>query len=191
MTVDVNVYSVRSLWRFSVSGGASERLTWAVEVLGVEPNDHLLEIGCGHGVAVSLVCERLKGGHIAALDRSAKMIAAASKRNAEYVASGKTSFMTAALYEADFGDNRFDKIFAICVGAFVQGNAGGELEAIKTHLAKDGSFYLIYDPFGANQVEEVVARASSALEAHGLSVLEVRRNTLVESEVVGIVASVR
>lgn len=41
-----------------MAGQASERFAWAVDALEVRPAD-LLEVGCGHGVAVSLACERL------------------------------------------------------------------------------------------------------------------------------------
>jgi cyclopropane fatty-acyl-phospholipid synthase-like methyltransferase len=87
-----------------------------VETLAVEPDDRLLEIGCGRGVAVSLVCEKLDGGTITAIVRSAKMIEMARKRNADYVAAGAASFRDSSLHHAGFDDSRFDKIFAIHVG---------------------------------------------------------------------------
>ena len=54
--------------------GIPERLTWAVEMLAVEPADQVLEIGCGTGVALSLLCERIDGGGVTAIDRSAVMV---------------------------------------------------------------------------------------------------------------------
>src|SRR5215203_4849544 len=68
-----------------MAGKASERFVWAVDTLEVRPADRLLEVGCGHGVAVSLVCERLTTGTITAIDRSPKMIEMARRRNREHV----------------------------------------------------------------------------------------------------------
>ncbi len=68
--------------------------------MAVEPTDQLLEIGCGPGVAVSLVCEKLYDGNITAIDRSAKMIETARKRNADHVAAGVASFRTVSLHQA-------------------------------------------------------------------------------------------
>jgi ubiquinone/menaquinone biosynthesis C-methylase UbiE len=96
----------------------TERLRSVVEQLDIRPNDRILEIGCGHGVAATLVCERLDGGRLTAIDRSAKMIEAAQRRNAAFVQAGKAEFLVAALEDVELGDRRFDTIFAVRVGLF-------------------------------------------------------------------------
>jgi len=95
-----------------------ERLRAAVEQLDICPDDRVLEIGCGHGVAATLVCERLEGGHLTAVDRSPKMIQAAMRRNAAYIEAGRAEFLVATLEDLDLGNRRFDKIFAVRVGLF-------------------------------------------------------------------------
>jgi ubiquinone/menaquinone biosynthesis C-methylase UbiE len=81
------------------------------EALAIDSRDRLLEVGCGHGVSASLVCERLDSGHITAIDRSTKMIEMAAKRNRAAVAAWRADFQGVPLERADFGDDRFDKVF--------------------------------------------------------------------------------
>ena len=122
----------------------SERFVWAMETLALDPADRMLEIGCGHGVAVSLVCERLTSGRITAIDRSPKMIELAARRNREHVAAGKAVLKTVALENADFGDARFDKVFAFNVAPFwLQPREA--LGIVRRQLARNGAFYLFWD----------------------------------------------
>ncbi len=123
----------------------SERLERVVEQLAIRPNDRVLEIGCGHGVAVTLVCQRLEGGHITAVDRSSKMIEAARRRNAAYVQAGKAEFLVASLEALDLGDRRFDKVFAIRVGLFHRDPDGAHRMA-ERWLAPGGAVFAFFDP---------------------------------------------
>ena len=127
-----------------MAGKASERFVWAVDTLEVHPADRLLEVGCGHGVAVSLVCERLTTGTITAIDRSPKMIEMATRRNREHVDAGRAVLEAIALEDADLGDRRFDKVFAFNVAPFwLQPKEA--LGIVRRHLAPDGALYLFWD----------------------------------------------
>jgi SAM-dependent methyltransferase len=126
-----------------------EHVWWAVETLDPGPDDQLLEIGCGPGVAVSLICELLVGGRIVAIDRSATAISRATRRNAQHLASGKAVLETVALEELRPSDvlgesERFDKIFAMNVNLFWVRSPAKELELIKRLLGPGGALYLFY-----------------------------------------------
>lgn len=120
------------------------RLRSIVEQLVIRPDDRVLEIGCGHGVAASLVCERLDGGRLTAVDRSPKMIEAAERRNAAHVEAGRAEFLVTELEELDLGSRRFDKVFAVRVGLFHREpeRARGLAER---WLAPGGSVFAFFD----------------------------------------------
>jgi ubiquinone/menaquinone biosynthesis C-methylase UbiE len=121
-----------------VASNASNRFLWAVGVLDVAPNDRILEVGCGHGVAVSLVCERLDGGRITAVDRSARMIEMAQRRNQRH--ARKARFIAASLEEADLGGEIYDKVFAVHVRALEK--PGEALDTVRRRLVPGGHLYL-------------------------------------------------
>jgi SAM-dependent methyltransferase len=154
-----------------MASAIAERLVWAVELLALRPGDRVLEIGCGHGIAAGLVCERLEAGRLVALDRSESMIRQANARNRDAVACGKAAFHLAAIEDARLAGQTFDKIFAVNVNAFWQ-EAARELAAIAKHLAPGGRLYVVHQPPIPKQTKEIAARVRRNLEAAGFAEVE-------------------
>ena len=151
-------------------GNASERFVWAVDTLKIRPTDRLLEVGCGHGVAVSLVCERLTTGTITAIDRSPKMIEMATRRNREHVDAGKATLLTVALEQADLGEH-FNTIFAFNVAPFwLQPQAA--LGAVGKHLGPAGAVCVFWDArhFAPEQSGELGHKLADRLRQGGFTV---------------------
>ena len=122
----------------------TELLRSLVERLDVRPDDRVLEIGCGHGVAATLVCERLEGGRLTAIDRSPKMIDAATRRNAVHVEAGTAEFLVARLEDLDLGGRSFDRIFAVRVGLFHR-EPDRARAIVERWLAPGGTVFAFFD----------------------------------------------
>ena len=157
-----------------MSSKASERFVWAVDSLAVRPADQLLEVGCGHGVAVSLVCERLTTGTITAIDRSPKMIEMATRRNREHVDAGRVVLEAVALEDADFGDLSFDKVFAFNVAPFWR-RPDAALAAVRQHLAPNGTVHIFWDArhFAPKRARDLGGELADRLREGGFSVEKV------------------
>jgi SAM-dependent methyltransferase len=169
----------------------AQRLVWAVDLLDVRPTDRVLEVGCGHGVAVSLVCERLdgdRGGRITAVDRSGKMIAMATRRNARYVA-GTARFVIGELVSADLGDEVYDKAFAVHVAA-LERSPSPELDVVRSRLVPGGRLVLVDHPPRAGDVDAIGHRLATVLPRHGFRVLDVTTRPLGRTIGIGVVAEV-
>lgn len=156
-----------------VKDNVHERFTWSVSQLDVQSTDQILEIGCGHGIAVALICDKLMEGGITAIDRSAKMIAVAKCRNAAYVASDRAAFHTIALKDADFDAALFNKIFAINVNVFWQ-NPHQELIGIRQLLREDGRLFLCYQPPTTEKANVIIEKVQENLIAAKYAVIETR-----------------
>jgi ubiquinone/menaquinone biosynthesis C-methylase UbiE len=132
----------------------SDRIERFVESMNIQPGDRVLEIGCGHGLAATLVCQRLRAGRFVAIDRSRKMVAAAAQRNKVYVEAGVASFLESTLERLDLGEERFDRIFAMRVRLF---HDQPELacQLAQPWLKVDGRLFFEYDEPGQKQTATV------------------------------------
>lgn len=167
---------------------ASERIRWAVEQLGVAPGDRVLELGCGHGVAVTLVCEGLDGGRIVAIDRSPKMTALAGGRNREAIEAGRATILTSTLADADLPAGGFDKVFGIHFPPLLRGDPSPALLRVRELLAPGGTLHLFFLPLEPEAAREEAERVAASLQAGGFEVAETRVEEIPAGTVVGLVA---
>jgi ubiquinone/menaquinone biosynthesis C-methylase UbiE len=137
--------------------------------MAIGPCDKVLEIGCGHGIAVSLICDRLTTGQVTAIDRSASMVRLASQRNAGHIAAGRAEFVAADLDEADLPAGGFDKVFAVNVSLFWLGTGPGQIERVKRLLARQGTLYVFHEPPKPSIAKTILDKAEATLREHGFT----------------------
>jgi trans-aconitate methyltransferase len=151
---------------------ASARQAWAVASIAHAADDRVLELGCGHGVAASLVCDRLTTGRYVGVDRSATMVAQATDRNRHHVEAGRAMFLLAAIAEPA-GHEPVDVVFAIHVGVFVRGDPRAELDVVRGRLRDGGRLCLSYQPLAPDALDATITRLSSTLTANHFDVVDV------------------
>jgi SAM-dependent methyltransferase len=146
-----------------MGGVVPERVRWAVELLDVRPADRILELGCGPGAAVELVCARLRDGLITAVDRSPAAIERAARRTAGQPAR----FACLEIAAAGDLDDRFDKIFAVNVNLFWTRRADAEIEVVKRLLLPGAPLHLVFEAPPGGAAGPAGRTAAAALAGHG------------------------
>jgi SAM-dependent methyltransferase len=86
---------------------------WAIDLLDVRPDDHVLEVGFGPGVGVELVAKAATEGRVAGVDSSDEMVVQATTRNAKAIESGQVELRCGSAERPPFEDGIFDKALAV------------------------------------------------------------------------------
>jgi SAM-dependent methyltransferase len=86
---------------------------WVVDLLEVQPQDRVLEVGFGPGVVIELLSNRAREGLIAGVDPSREMVAQAQARNAAAIQRGSVDLRFGSVEQLPFPDNSFDKAIAV------------------------------------------------------------------------------
>lgn len=147
-----------------------ERFTWAAALVAPQPTDRVLEIGCGAGLLVEQLADRLTTGQLIALDKSGPMVQKAAQRNATYITAGKV-----ALVRSEFADyttpQPFDRIVSFNVNFFWKGQQA-ELKVLRELIRPKGKIFAFFDaPFNST-ISQLAAQITQHLQQAGFSVLE-------------------
>lgn len=160
------------------------RETWdvnlrAIEALEINPRDHILDIGCGHGRGLATLAALAPEGRVAGADPSALMAEIAVRRNRKLVRARRIGVVIAGADALPFPDAAFDK--AMCVHVvYFWADVGAALREIARVLKPGARLALVLrtnanvaavqafpiDVYNFPALEEIVA----ALEIAGFTV---------------------
>lgn len=169
-----------------MSSEKPERIRWAVEELSIQPKDKILEIGCGNGHAVALICQQLSAGVIVGMDRSPKAIRAAETNNRDCISAGKAQFLNITFAEMQ-SNERFDKIFAVNVNIFWTGSER-EIALLHMLMHTNSRLYLFYEPPSSSQLEKIVESCKQHLNEANFEIVDVLRKRLTSNDGACIIA---
>jgi len=85
----------------------------AVDLLDVQPDDRVLEIGYGPGTAIAMLAERATDGLVAGVDISEVMLKQATTRNHPAIEAGRVDLRQGSVSSLPFDDSRFTRVCTI------------------------------------------------------------------------------
>jgi ubiquinone/menaquinone biosynthesis C-methylase UbiE len=98
----------KALFRW-MTGKTIEHARWTADLMDVQTDDDVLEIGFGNGANLALLTQRAPKGHVVGAEVSETAMEMASKRNAEAISAGRVRLHRAAGGALPFEDRAFDK----------------------------------------------------------------------------------
>src|SRR5215813_10527306 len=132
-----------------------------VEVLDVQPNEKILEVGFGPGIAIQLIAAKLASGKVSGIDCSEEMMRQATARNAAAVASGRVELRPGSVEAMPFDNDTFDKALAIN-SMQIWPDAAAGLREVWRVLKPQGVLALGFTPYSGQAKEGLTAALAAA-----------------------------
>ncbi len=146
------------------------RIVWAVDVMDVQPDDNILEIGCGPGYGAELICERLETGKLFAIDRSESGVDRTKRRCARFLEAGRLTVRQIDLATLRVPVKRLTKVFAFNVNLFWVRDCADEVALLHERVLPGGAVFLFYEAKQPELVPTIATKASAALTKAGFRV---------------------
>lgn len=155
------------------------RNAWAVSLLDVRPDDRVLEIGFGPGLAIKELGRLATVGYVCGIDHSELMLRRAKRLNAEGSRRGVVDLRLGSVEDLPAFDEPFDKILAVNATMFWR-EPVARLQELRRLLRRGGLIALAHQPRGPGASDEASAvfgrTMAAALTSAGFS--EVRLETM-------------
>ncbi len=125
---------------------APTRIKWALELLEVQPNDSVLEIGCGSGIAAQRILEKLSGkGWYYGVDKSDAAVKAAFRRIHDPERPDRAIIRRGAFDADNHEPLVFNGVVAVNCNVFWT-DEGEALRGVRLLTRRNGVFVQVYEP---------------------------------------------
>lgn len=142
----------------------------ALELLGIDPNDRVLEIGFGHGRTIARAATLASAGFVAGVEVSAAMLQMATRYNQHLIKAGRVALHLTQSSAIPYPDRSFDRILAVHTLYFWTEPLVHLLEIFRV-MKDDARLVLCFtpkeDPQMVNQFPATVYRFYSIDDVHG------------------------
>jgi SAM-dependent methyltransferase len=142
-----------------------KRNAWAVGLLDVQPDDRVLEIGFGPGIAIGELARRATNGIVCGVDHSEVMLRQASRRNATAVRAGRVDLRLGTAERLPVFEGPFDKMLAVNSLMFWD-DPVARLKELRDLLRPGGRIAIAFQPRGPGSTDETAARAGDEIAGH-------------------------
>jgi SAM-dependent methyltransferase len=132
------------------------RNAWAVSLLDVRPEDRVLEIGFGPGIAIRELGRLAWKGYVCGIDHSELMLRRAKRLNAEGLRRGVVDLRLGSAEDLPTFDEPFDKILVVNATMFWR-EPVARLEELRRLLRSGGLIAVARQPRGPGASDETSA----------------------------------
>ncbi|MBI4443261.1 MAG: class I SAM-dependent methyltransferase [Acidobacteria bacterium] len=130
----------RTLAHVMAAETASEN-AMALELMELQPNDQVLEIGFGHGRTLGKAARIAQHGCVAGVEPSEAMLKVAGRRNRNFIAEGRVELKQGDTQKIPYEDRRFDKVYSVHTLYFWR-DPVKDLQEIRRVMKEGGRFVL-------------------------------------------------
>lgn len=93
---------------------------WTVDLMDIQPNDDIIEIGFGNGANIKLLIQRAIRGSVTGVEISETAIEMASKKNAKAISEGRVKLHQAAGNSLPFEAGVYDKACTVATAYVIE-----------------------------------------------------------------------
>ncbi len=152
-------------WFMAHRGSNRKRNAWAAGLLDVQPDDRVLELGFGPGIAIQELARRAPRGQVCGVDHSEVMVRQATRRNAAAARTGRVDLRLGSADDLpDFGAP-FDAILVVNSLMFWD-DPVARLQELRDLLRPGGQIAIAYQPRGPGSTDELAARTGREIAEH-------------------------